>query len=169
MIIRSSSRVKCEYMRKTCESGCDNHTCRAYFPIKQPLIDPNSKDVCLSDDHATECLIYIEGKKWREEKRLKGLKEKCPFASNSRCGREWEWWCKGGNYPFLLTTFEVKEGTHDLPVKNSDGSIKFTYDKEIVDSTCLSGDEAIYTECPNYKEALHHREIIKRLKKSEKQ
>ena len=161
--------MKCEYMHKTCASDCDNHVCRAYFPLRQPLIDPKSKDICLGDDHAEECLQFISGKKWREERRLKGLTEKCPFASNQRCGRLWEWWCKGSNYPFLLTTFEIKEGTHDLPVRDAQGDIKFTYDKEMVDGTCLSGNPEIYMECPNYKLGMEIREEYARLKMQEKQ
>jgi len=155
-------------MRKLCKSGCDHHVCRAFFPEKQPLIDPKNKDVCLGDDHATECLIYAEGVAYREEKRVKGLTEKCPFAQNQRCGRPWEWWCKGANYPFKLTTFEIREGTDDIPVRDADGNIKFTYDADVVNNTCLSGDAAIYTACPNYKLGMELREEARKLNSQEK-
>jgi hypothetical protein len=156
--------VPCRFMHKNCGSDCDNHVCRAYFPLKQPLIDPKSKDVCLADDHETECLTYIEASVWREEKRIKGLTEKCPFAQNNICGKSWDWWCKGSDYPFRLTVYEKQEGKDDLPVRDSERNIKFTYDKEMVDSTCLSGDPSIYTTCPNYEVGMMVREFGKKLK-----
>ena len=158
--------MKCEYMHKTCESGCDNHTCRAFFPLRQPLIDPKSKDVCLSDDHADQCLIYVEGKQWREEKRLQGLTEKCPFATNNRCGRPWEWRCDAV-YPFLLTPFEAKEGKDDIPVRDKDGNIKFLPVDYDIKETCLSGDPSIYTTCPLYQKGVKAREPVESLKSKE--
>lgn len=151
-------------MHKLCKAGCDNHVCRAFFPEKQPLIDPKSKDICMGDEYVEECLIYGEGNKWREERRLKGLKEKCPFATNTRCGRPWEWWCKGGEYPFQLTTFEVKIGTHDIPVRDENGDIKFIQSVDDFKDACLSGDEAIYLECPNYKSGVALQELVMKLK-----
>ena len=99
--------------------------------------------------------------KWREEKRLKGLEEKCPFASNTRCGRPWEWWCKGSDYPFILTPFEVKEGTEDLPVRDADRNIKFLPVEYDMKETCISGDPKIYTACPNYIRGMEVREAYK--------
>ena len=156
-------------MHKTCESDCDNHVCRAFFPIKQPLIDPKSKDICYADDHQTECLQYEAAIEWREEKRIRGMTEKCRFATNTRCGRPWEWWCKGSDYPFLLTTYETKEGKDDIPERNADGSIKFNYDKEMVENACLSGDPSIYEQCPNFKRGVELLDMVTRLKKQEKQ
>jgi len=153
--------MTCRFMHKLCKSDCDNHVCRAYFPEKQPYIAKHGKDICMGDDYETECLIYAPAVKWREERRLKGLTVKCPLATNTRCGRPWEWWCKGGNYPFLLTTYEIREGTDDIPVRDSEGVIKFTHDQELISNTCLSGDAGIYTECPNYKVGMALREAAK--------
>ena len=163
-ITRSSSKLTCLYMHKLCGADCDNHVCRAFFPEKQPLIDPKSKDICLGDEYETECLQHIDGVAYQEEKRVKGRTEKCPFAQNTRCGRPWEWWCKGSNYPFLLTTFEIREGTHDLPVRDENGDIKFTRTAEDIYETCLSGDAEIYMECPAYKDGMAAREYDRSLK-----
>ena len=150
-------------MYKQCGKNCDSHLCRAFFPEKNPVIQKNSEDVCRGEDYATECLIYAEGLKWREEKRLNGLEEKCPFATNNRCGRPWEWRCDA-DIPFLLTPYEVKKGTHDIPARDADKNIKFitlkTDTGEDFDlyKTCLSGDPSIYTTCPNYKVGVKIRE-----------
>jgi len=161
--------LTCLFMHKLCESGCDNHVCRAFFPEKQPIISKLSKDICTGDEYETECLIYIDGWAYQEEKRRLGRTEKCPFAQNNRCGRPWEWWCKGSNYPFLLTTYEVREGTDDMPVRDKEGNIAFTYDEKMVNHTCLSGDVEIYEECPNYKLGMELRELVRNLKNKEKQ
>ena len=160
--------MKCLYMHKLCEAGCDNHVCRAFFPEKQPIISKLTKDVCTSDDYMTECLVYVAGMAYQEEKRRKGRTEKCPFAQNNRCGRPWEWWCKGGQAPFLLTTFEIIEGTDDMPIR-VDGNIKFTYDEEAVKWACWSGDSAIYMECPAYKAGVAQQEFVRNIKNKEKQ
>lgn len=159
--------MTCRFFYKQCGKNCDNHLCRAFFPEKQPVILKSSKDVCQGEDYATECLIYNEGVKWREERRLKGLTEKCPFAQNARCGRPWEWWCKGGNYPFILTPFEVKEGTNDIPVRDADRNIKFLPVEYDINESCLSGDAAVYTECPHYKAGMALREEYGKLKSKE--
>ena len=162
--------MKCEYMHKTCESGCDNHECWAFFPLKQPLISKLDKDVCLADDHTTECLIFSAGKKWREEKRVQGLTEKCPFAQNNVCGKSWWWWCKGGKTAFQLTPFEEAEGKPGIPKRDGDGNIVFislkTDEGEDFDmyKTCLSGDPSIYTTCPQYKLGVESRELSNSLK-----
>lgn len=161
--------MKCLYMHKLCEVGCDNHVCRAFFPEKQPIISKLTKDICTSDDYMTECLIYAEGMAYQEEKRRKGRSEKCPFAQNNRCGRPWEWWCKGGQAPFLLTLYEVIEGTDDMPVRDADGNIKFTRTTEDIYETCLSGDAAIYMECPAYKDGVALQEYVRNIKNKEKQ
>jgi len=128
------------------------------------MIAKNMKYMCQGEEYKIECTQYMEGEKWREEKRLQGLKEKCPFASNTRCGRPWEWWCKGGMYPFLLTTYEIKPGTDDIPVRDRNGGIKFIRGIEDIKETCLSGDPSIYVECPNYKIGEASREYVRNLK-----
>jgi len=162
--------LPCEYMHKDCKADCDNHQCRAFFPLRQPLIDPKSKDICLADDHATECLIYAAGREWREEKRLNGLTEKCPFAQNNICGKSWWWWCKGGTTAFQLTPFEEAEDKPGIPKRNSDGTIAFIVMKNEsgepfdIYTTCLSGDPAIYMTCPHYKLGVETRELSNSLK-----
>ena len=160
--------MTCPFMHKLCKSGCDNHVCRAFFPEKQPLIDPKSKDICLGDEYETECLQYVDGVKWRKERFLKGLTEKCFFARNQRCGRPWEWWCKStGSYPHLLTPYEIKEGTNDIAARDENGDIKFLKVEYDINETCLSGDKAIYEECPIYKAGMEQREYAKSLKNEE--
>lgn len=156
--------MTCQYMHKLCKSGCDNHVCRAFFPEKQPLIQKGSKDICRGDIYETECLQYEAGVEWREERRIKGLTEKCFFARNTRCGRPWEWWCKGGQTPFLLTTYEIREGTDDIPVRDENGEIRFIKSIDDIKGICLSGDASIYIECPNYKVGMELRELAKTLK-----
>ena len=159
--------MTCHFMHKNCKADCDNHECWAFFPEKQPLIDPKSKDMCLGEEYVTECLIYVDGTKWREERRLKGLTEKCPFASNTRCGRSWEWWCKGSDYPFILTPFEVRAGTEDIPVRDADKNIKFLPVEYDMKESCLSGDPKIYTTCPNYKLGMKSRAYDRQFKSKE--
>ena len=160
-------------MHKNCGKDCDNHECRAFFPERQPIISKLTKDICTSDDYDTECLHYIEGTKWREEKRLQGLKEKCPFATNNVCGRSWSWRCDAV-YPFKLNPYEIREGTDDIPVRDEDRNIKFiplkTDEGEDFDlhATCLSGDPEIYMPCPIYKDGVKHREYVEELKSKEK-
>lgn len=90
---------------------------------------------------------------WREQKRLEGLDEKCPFAYNTVCGKPWFWMCKGG-IPFKLTPFEpVNELNPMHPKRDENGDIIFTYDKwqwKDVEEACLSGNPEIYKKCPNY-------------------
>ena len=158
--------MTCPFMHKRCKVGCDNYVCRAFFPEKQPFIQKTDEDICLGEDHATECLIYVEAVKWREERRLKGLTEHCPFATNNRCGRPWEWRCDAV-YPFLLTPYEIKEGTRDIPVRDEKGEIKFLPVDYDINETCLSGDVEIYEACPLYKNGLVSREGHKKLKSKE--
>lgn len=155
--------MKCPYMHKDCGSDCDNHQCRAFFPEKQPLIQKSHKDICISDDYAAECLIYEEGRRWREKRRVAGLKEKCPFATNNRCGRSWEWRCDAV-YPWTLNPYEVREGTDDIPVRDENRNIKFLPVDYDIYETCLSGDASIYTTCPSYKLGVEAREYDRNLK-----
>lgn len=156
-------------MHKLCGKDCDNHVCRAYFPEKQPIIHKGSKDICLGEEYETECLIYSDGVNWREERRLKGLKEKCPFATNNVCGRPWQWRCDAV-YPFLLTPYETKPGKDLIPLRDKDKNIKFTKLKtdegEEFDlhKTCLSGDETLYPTCPHYTAGLKEREEYRKRK-----
>ena len=159
--------MTCRFMHKLCAADCDNHVCRAFFPEKQPLIDPKSKDICLGDEYEEECLIHAEGEAYQENKRAQGLKVKCPFAQNNRCGRPWEWWCKGGYAPFLLTPFEVKTGTEDIPIRDENGVVKFLEVNYDIHESCLTGDADIYTTCPNYKAGMEVRELSRKLNSGE--
>ena len=161
--------MTCRFMHKLCGADCDNHVCRAFFPEKQPTIQKTSKDICQGEEYDTECLIYIEGVAYQEDKRARGLKVKCPFAQNNRCGRPWEWWCKGGYAPFLLNPFEVKEGTEDIPVRDMDRNIRFLEVDYDIHESCLTGDASIYTTCPNYKAGVEVRELSRKLNSQEKQ
>ena len=145
----------CRFVHKSCDKNCENYTCRAFFPLKQPWIAPYDLDFCLSGLHV-ECLRREEALEWREQKRLKGLKEKCPFAHNTVCGKPWFWMCKGGDIPFTLTPFEpVNEVNPMHPKRDINGDIIYTYDegkftRKDVEETCLSGNPEIYGKCPNY-------------------
>lgn len=142
--------------------------CRAYFPEKQPRVNAAMKNVCRGENYAEECLIYHEATVWRQKRREKSLTEKCPFAYNTVCAKPWLWICKGAVPPFFLT--EVEEDDHGLSVRDAEGSVIFKEGRSIEDirGTCLSGDPAIYTECPNYKTGVAFREHVKKVKKTEK-
>jgi len=160
--------MECIFLHKQCPGGgCDKYVCRAFFPERQTVILPNLLPTCQSDEHKTECLQYIEGMKWQKERRQKGLTEKCPFATNNRCGRPWEWRCDAV-YPFLLTPYEIREGTDDIPVRDAEGNIKFKPVDYDIHETCLSGDPEIYTTCPQYIEGQRIREEYRELKKKGK-
>jgi len=161
-------KMACRFLYKQCGKDCNKYICRAFFPDRTPYIDENTLPICQGEEYTTECLRYSEGIAWREEKRLKGLTEKCPFAQANRCGRSWEWWCKGSYYPFLLTTYEVREGTDDMPVRDENGDIVFTRSKEDITPTCLSGDPEIYEKCPNYIIGKQQQEEYRKLKSREK-
>ena len=162
--------MPCNYLRKICPggSGCDNYVCRAYFPERQTYVKEDMLEFCQSEEYV-ECPRFIEGRQIRLQKKQDALAIHCPFASNTRCGRPWEWWCKGGNYPFLLTTFKVREGTDDIPLRDENGEIQFTYDEELLNNTCFSGKTEVYEECPNYKLGVEVREYVNQLKKQEKE
>lgn len=131
----------CEYLHKLCPTaGCENYVCRAYFPEKQPLVMKNMLETCKNGDYE-DCLTYVEGKKWRKERRERQLDMHCPFATNNECGKPDHWMCKGRNPPFKL-----------YPVKGEDGEL--TYTMEQMKQTCLSGDRTVYVECPFFNEGL---------------
>lgn len=160
--------MTCLYMHKLCKAGCDNHVCRAFFPEKQPIINKLSKDTCMGDEYTTECLIYAEGIRFQEEKRLKGRTEKCPFASNTVCSHPWEWWCKGGEYPFLLNPYITKEGKPRIALRDENNEIQFIPQEYDINETCLSGDTSIYIACPHYKVGVEMQELVRRLNSEEK-
>ena len=157
--------MKCPYIHRLCgnKPDCTNRVCRSHFPESQPLISKRDLPMCNSDEHV-DCIRFQEGTVIRKERKENQWKEHCPFASNSRCGRPWEWWCKGSSYPFLLTTYEETE--HELPKKDENGNIVFTYDEEVFKNACLSGNPEIYEQCPHYIEGMRFREEYKRLKNS---
>ena len=159
--------TKCEYMRKLCKSGCDNYVCRAFFPLKQPLIAPDRREYCQSAEHL-DCEIKKDGLEWREEKRLKELDEHCPFAANTMCGKPWLWMCKGSSMPFVLTTYEHDPEKPMVPKRDADGNILFNYDVEVFQSTCLSGDKTLYPQCPHYQLGMKVKEVDKRIKEEER-
>lgn len=145
--------MPCDYLHKLCPTGkCKNYVCRAYFPEKQPIIQPNQLTTCQGEEYATECLIYGAGSVWRAARRAKFLENHCPFASNTMCGRPDEWWCKGSTPPFKL-----------YPSYDENGELINT--KEVLKESCWTGDEKIYGECPFYKEGTEFREYVKNIKK----
>lgn len=149
--------MTCTYLHKLCpKGGCDNYVCRAYFPEKQPLIKKELLELCKGDEYETECPIYEAGRQYREEKKAKLAELQCPFASNNRCDRPYEWWCKGSDVPFQLTQYEVND--KDLPVKDEHGEIIFTRGVDDFKDTCLIGGPEIYTKCPHYVDGVKARE-----------
>lgn len=159
-----SLKMKCEYLHKMCKGGCkeDWYVCRAFFPERQPRIMPSQLSVCQSHEHM-ECPQLAAGRAFREERKRKNLEIKCPFASNTVCGKPWLWMCKGRVPPFFLTLYE--EDDKGLPIRDEDGGIKFTRGIDDIKDTCLSGDPAIYKECPWYKEGTEFRDTWRRVKK----
>lgn len=158
--------MTCPFYRRLCGS-CKKWVCRAYFPEKQPYIKDDMMPICTGNDYEKECLIYSDATKWREERKRQSLNEHCPFAHNTVCGKPWLWICKGATPPFFLTEVEVDQ--RGLPIRDSDGAMKFKPMRSIEDikGACLSGDTKIYEECPQYKEGIEFREYVKRVKKGE--
>jgi len=139
--------------------------------LKQPWIARHDLDFCLSEHHV-ECLRREEAIAWREQKRLKGLDEKCPFAHCTVCGKPWFWMCKGSDYPFILTPFEAVNELNPMhPKRDANGDIVFTYDKwqwKDVEETCLSGDPEIYMKCPSYILGMQEQEAYAKRKAEER-
>lgn len=155
--------MSCEYLRKLCKAGCDNYSCRAFFPEKQPMVAKRDLPMCQSDEHA-ECLQWSAGRAYHEERRKKNLDLHCAFASNTRCGKPWHWMCKGGVPPFELTIPVL--GAHNLPKRNPDGSIMLTQGvKDLLDS-CFSGKAEVYEGCPHFQRGVKFRSLVN-AKKSE--
>lgn len=148
--------------------SCRKWVCRAYFPEKQPYITGDTLNICSGGDYAAECLIYSDAVKWREDKRIKSLDEKCPFAFNTVCGKPWLWICKGSTEAWFLT--EVEVDNRDIPIRDSDGNMVFKPGRSVDDikGACLSGDPAIYEGCLHYKEGIKFRKYVKEVKKGEK-
>ena len=159
--------MTCIYLHKLCgnKPDCTNVVCRSHFPESQPMLKEDMLELCNSDEWE-ECARFVEGEELRAEKKRNQWKMHCPFASNAFCDKPWRWTCKA-SYPWLLTTYEVDED--GLPKRDEEGNIKFTYDKALVDNTCLSGDPEIYEGCPNYIAGVKEREEDMRVKKEGKQ
>ena len=155
---------ECSYLHQLCESGCDKYVCRAFFPERQPIVKPEMVSDCSDPEYAEVCPQRLAGIQWSEEKRARELTEKCPFAVNPRCSRPWEWHCYGGISPYKLTTFESKPGKPEVPARNEDGSIKFTYNVEDVQWACLGGDPEVYTKCPRYIAGVQYKKDYERIK-----
>jgi len=161
--------MKCPYIHKLCgnKPDCTNMVCRAYFPERQPILKQDMVDEVCSNGEYLECERYIEGSQMRAERKQSQLKLHCPFASNSRCGRPWEWWCKGSDYPFLLTTYEENE--HGLPVRDENGDVILTCDMDVIKNSCLSGKIEVYEQCPHYIDGIRYREEYVKIKNKEKE
>ena len=158
--------MPCPNMHKLCKVGCDNYVCRAFFPERQPIIKKEMMPVCQGENYAEECPQYAVGTDFKAERRRKHLETHCPFASNTVCGRPYEWWCKGGQYPFQLTLYETKEGKPRIPKRDEHGEIIFIRSPEDLKETCLSGDREVYMNCPHYIEGMKIREEYKKIKES---
>lgn len=157
--------MPCPYMHKRCKTGCDDYVCRAFFPVRQPHIKKDTLPLCMGEDYAEECLQHIDGALFKAERRRKYLEDHCPFASNTVCGRPYEWWCKGGSTPFQLTLYETYDGTpHGTPKRDETGQVLFTRSLEDIAETCLSGDKAVYMKCPHYIDGMLFREDYKKIK-----
>lgn len=153
--------MKCEYLREMCKTGCDKYVCRAFFPNSQPIITPDQLPMCQDDEYA-DCPRFTEGRKFHALRIEQKRKLHCPFASNTVCGKPWQWWCKGGRVPFQLTLYDEDE--KGLPKRDENGEIIFTRGIEDIKDTCLTGDPVIYEECPNYKAGVALREEWRRIK-----
>ena len=158
--------MTCPFYHKLCGS-CKKYVCRGYFPEKQPYIKGDMMPVCTGNDYKTECLVYSDAVQWREERRRKSLKEHCPLAHNSVCGKPWIWICKYAADYFFLT--EVETDQQGRTIRGDDGNMIFKPGQSIEDikEACLSGDTEIYEGCPNYKDRVEFREYVKRVKKGE--
>jgi len=160
--------MSCPYMHKLCKAGCKDYVCRAFFPLRQPIIKEDTLPLCMSEDYAEECPQHAAGTEFKAERRRKHLENHCPFASNTVCGRPYEWWCKGGQIPFMLTLYETVEGKPRTPKRDKNGEIIYTRSPDDIKDTCLSGDKTIYMKCPHYIAGMKFREDYKRIK-AEKQ
>lgn len=147
--------MQCIYLRKLCKTGCDNYQCRAFFPDTQPLVMKKDLPICQSDEHV-DCVRFNEGEVYQEERRLKRLKQQCPYASNTVCGKPWDWWCKGRVPPFELT-LPLKD-EKGIIQRDENGEILFERGYEDIKDTCLSGDPEVYEACPYYKQGEEFRE-----------
>jgi hypothetical protein len=90
---------------------------------------------------------FIEGRLYHRRRREDKKDLHCKYASNTVCGKPYEWWCKGFP-PFLLTTYEVDE--KGLPKRGENGEILFTRSMKDLQDTCFSGLQAVYEGCPQY-------------------
>lgn len=157
---------ECMFLRKMCKTGCDNYQCRAFFPEKQPMIQPRDVEtLCRTSEHS-ECPRYVEGLKYREEKRSKQWKLHCPYASNNVCSRPWLWLCKARGTYFELTI--PKRDERGLPIRDEEGNIVYERSVEDLKDTCLSGNPMIYEACPNYEIGEAFKEEAKRKKEGVK-
>lgn len=155
--------TQCEYLRKLCKAGCDNYQCRAFFPERQPMVARRDIPMCQSVEHEN-CIRFKEGREYHAEKLRKKRLIHCPFASNTVCGKPWDWWCKGSTPPFELTLPVLDE--NKVPKRDVDGNILFTRSVEDIKETCLSGDPEIYEGCPHYKSGVESRKQWRERKNS---
>lgn len=159
--------MKCPFYHNLC-GKCRKSVCRGFFPEKQPYLTADMGAICTGGDHETECLIYPEAVKWREQRKRRRLAEHCPFASNAVCSQPWLWLCKALGTYFPIA--DVEKDEKGIVLRDGEGNPIYKPKQSVEDirGTCLSGDPEKYEECPHYKDGLDLREYIKRVKKAEK-
>ena len=168
--------MPCPYMYKPCKAGCKDYVCRAFFPIRQPIIKQDTLPLCMSEDYEEECPQYAAGTLFRDERRRKHLENHCPFASNTVCGHPEEWWCKGGYIPHKLYPAYIEETWWQRhlrealtflhlrqPMETFNGK-PVMFPKKQLEESCWTGDKVIYMECPAYKDGIKSREEYNRIK-----
>ena len=110
----------CPFYHRNCPSGCQKVDCRSKFPTENKVIMESQKATCLSLDYK-ECDRYIEGLKFREERRLS--KKGCSFLHDRICGKPGVIYCTGAVPPFQIEPDNYPEA-------------------------CYGND---YRDCPNFK------------------
>lgn len=159
-----SNKEWCEYLYQRCRGGCKKniYVCRAYFPERQPYVTDDQLPTCMNKGEAEECPQRLAGRQYHRERVEENKSLHCPFASNTICGKPYEWWCKGGLVPFQLTLYDLDD--RGLPRRDAGGGIVYTRSPEDLAETCFSGVKEIYESCPNYQDGLAVRAEWRRVK-----
>jgi len=171
--------MPCPYIHKICKdrsADCDKYVCRAFFPLRQPIIKADTMPLCMSEDYEEECPQYAAGTEFKAERRRKYLEDHCPFASNTVCGHPEEWWCKGGYVPHKLYPEYLEETRWQRtvrqvltflrlrqPAETFNGKLVMFTTKQL-EEACWTGDKEIYGKCPAYIDGMKFREEYKRIK-----
>ena len=168
--------MTCPYIHKLCKAGCKDYVCRAFFPLRQPIIKQGTLPLCMGEDYGEECPQYAAGTEFRAERLRKHLETCCPFASNTVCGHPEEWWCKGGYVPHKLYPVYLEETWLQRLWRKTLTFLQFrvpaevfnwkpvVFSKKELENTCWTGDRAVYMECPAYKDGVKSREEYNRIK-----